>query len=136
MPRQWDRCALCLEPAEHAIVGNRLLWGVDVRRLPTEGVPSISWRCIQHQRYKMRPASVVWASELGDLFFLLTCGHQVQGVFRGRLAYTPALVERDVATRQIRLDQRQRCYLCADLERESAGPPAPGSPPKPPPVVE
>jgi hypothetical protein len=120
-----ERCSVCRGSTKHAIVGNRLLWLADVYRLPREGMPSLEWRCEGHQRYKLRQSSAVRATELGDLVFTLTCGHQVHGVFRGRLAYTPALVERGVATRQLRLDQDQRCYLCADEERESGDQPKP-----------
>jgi hypothetical protein len=121
-----ERCAICRAPTKQAIVGNRLLWHTDVSHLPPEDAPSVAWRCEGHQRYKMRPASEVKASELGNLFFTLTCGHQVQWVFRGRLAYTSALIERRLSVRQLRLDQEQRCYLCADRERENKARQEPG----------
>jgi hypothetical protein len=72
-----------------------------------------------HQPYQMRLASAVRASDLGDLIYTLTCGHEVVGVFRGRWVYTPARVKHGLRTRRIRLDQPQRCYTCGDLEQES-----------------
>jgi hypothetical protein len=66
----------------------------------------------------MREASAVQASELGDVIYTLTCGHEVHWVFRGRWAYTSAQLKRSILTRQIRLDQPQRCYRCGDREEE------------------
>jgi hypothetical protein len=68
----------------------------------------------------MREASAVHANEHGDLIYSLTCGHEVQWVFRGIWGYTPALISRGLATRQLRLDRRQRCYLCGDQETRGA----------------
>jgi hypothetical protein len=67
----------------------------------------------------MRKASAVHANELGDLIYSLACGHEVQSIVRGVWGYTPALIWRVANSRQIRLDQPQRCYLCADQERET-----------------
>ena len=114
--QQGRRCAICGAPTRDALCGNRLLFGAEVSRLPTEQAPPISWRCRAHQRYQMRQASAVRASDLGDLIYTLTCGHEVVGVFRGHWVYTPAKVKRGLLTRQIRLDQPQRCYLCGDME--------------------
>ena len=77
----------------------------------------ISWRCERHQGSQMHEASVVRANELGDLIYSLTCGHEVQRIVRGVWGYTPAMLARELATRQVRLDQPQRCYRCADQER-------------------
>ncbi len=68
----------------------------------------------------MREAAAAHASELGDLIYLLTCGHEVQYIVRGVWGYTPAMLARELATRQVRLDQPQRCYLCADQKRETS----------------
>jgi hypothetical protein len=114
---RWYPCAICGEPTRDTLCGNRLLLRSDVSRLPTEHAPVLSWRCQTHQRYQMRRASAVRASDLGDVIYMLTCGHEVYWVFRGRAAYTPAKVKHDLLSRQIRLDQPQRCYLCGDLER-------------------
>jgi hypothetical protein len=116
-------CAICGEPTQDALCGNRLLVGSDVSRLPTEQAPAVFWRCRIHQRYQLRQASAVRASDLGDLIYTLTCGHEVLGVFRGHQVYTPAKIKRGLLTRQIRLDQPQRCYACGDLERESESKP-------------
>ena len=67
----------------------------------------------------MRQATRVQVSEQGDLIYRLTCGHEVCWMFRGRATYTPARLEQAITTRQIRLDQPQRCYLCGDEEQES-----------------
>ena len=112
-------CAICGEATQDALCGNRLLVGSDASRLPTEQAPAVSWRCRSHQRYQMRQASAVRASDLDDLIYTLTCGHEVLGVFRGHWVYTPAKVKRGLLTRQIRLDQPQRCYVCGDLAQES-----------------
>ncbi len=112
------RCALCGAPTWDGICGNRLLLRSDVSRLPPEHPPALFWRCASHQGYQMHPASAVRVSDLGDLIYTLTCGHEVYWMYRGRWAYTPALVKHGILTRQIRLDQLQRCYLCADQQRE------------------
>ena len=112
-------CAICGVPTQDALCGNRLLFLADVHRLPAESAPAIFWRCATHQRYQMRQASGVQVSEQGDLLYTLTCGHQVWWVCRGQKAYTPARLAQAITTRQIRLDQPQRCYLCGDLEQES-----------------
>ena len=112
------RCTICGAPTQEALCGNRLLFRFDVSRLPTEQVPAVSWRCGSHQRYQMRRASAVRASDLGDLIYTLTCGHEVVGIFRGNWVYTPAKVKHGLLTRQIRLDQSQRCYACGDLASE------------------
>ena len=78
-----------------------------------------AWRCAYYQRYEMRTASAVRVTEAGDVLLTLTCGHELCWVCRGRAAYTPAELERALTTRQIRLDQPQRCYVCGDQERES-----------------
>lgn len=115
-PPRSQPCAICHTATEYAVVGNRLLSRWDVHRLPAAGVPSLSWRCELHRRYKMRPASAVCTNEYGDLCFTLICGHTSQWVFRGQWAYTPALVEQGLATGQIRLDQRHRCFICGDQQ--------------------
>jgi hypothetical protein len=122
-PQRWYTCALCHESTQHAITGNRPLSRRDVMRLPADHPPMFSWRCAAHRRSKMLEASAVWASELGDLCFTLVCGHQVQWVFRGVWGYAPMQVQQGLATHQIRLEQRQRCDHCGDLERESEGKP-------------
>lgn len=118
-PQCWQHCAICGAPTQDAVVGNRLLSHWTVQHLPAESAPAVSWRCQQHRGYKMRTASAVWANEQGDLCFTLVCGHQAHWVFRGQWGYTPAMVMRGLETGQMRLDQRQRCYQCADLARES-----------------
>ena len=106
-------------------MGNRLLLRADVQRLPTQDAPTIFWRCRSHQRYVMRQASGIRVSAQGDLLFTLTCGHDVCWLYRGQTkgqnAFTPARLKQALTTRQIRLDQPQRCYRCGDLhnERES-----------------
>ena len=89
-----------------------------MERLPTEQTSTVSWRCERHQSCQMREASAVHANELGDLMYVLTCGHEVQWIVRGVWGYTPAMIAQELATRQIRLDQPQRYYFCGDLERE------------------
>ncbi len=118
MPQRWYKCVLFHESTQHALAGNRPLSRWDVARLPSEGAPTVSWRCHHHRRCKLRPASMVWANEYGDLCFTLVCGHQAQLVFRGEWSYTPALVERGLATGALRLERRQRGSACGDLERE------------------
>jgi hypothetical protein len=113
-----QRCARCGAPTWEGICGNRLLLRPDVSRLPLDQAPLFSWRCASHQGYQMRDASAVQASELGDVIYTLTCGHEVHWVFRGRWAYTSAQLKRSILTRQIRLDQPQRCYLCGDQEEK------------------
>jgi hypothetical protein len=76
------------------------------------------WRCGNHQRYTIRTASAVRATEEGDVLFTLTCSHEIRWVFRGRNAYTPAKLAQALTTRLIRVDQPQRCYVCGDQERE------------------
>jgi hypothetical protein len=115
--RNEQRCARCGAPTWEGICGNRLLLRY-VSRLPTEQAPPLSWRCANHQGYQMREASAGRASELGDVIHTLTCGHEVHWVFRGRLAYTSAQIKYNILTRQIRLDQPQRCYLCDDQQEE------------------
>lgn len=117
--QQWHPCAICQESTQHALAGNRALSHWEVQCLPSEGAPSISWRCHHHRRCKMRAASVVWANEQGDLCFVLECGHQTQWVFGDEGGDTVAMVEHGVNTGQINLDRRQRCYACGDVERES-----------------
>lgn len=116
---RWQPCDLCQHLTQQAICGNRLLSHVDVRRLPAQQIPMISWRCERHQSYQMREASAVHANALGDLIYSLACGHEVQSIVRGVWGYTPAVIAHELAMRQIRLDQPQRCYLCADQERET-----------------
>jgi hypothetical protein len=111
-------CTICGAPTQVALCGNRLLFRADVHRLPTEHAPPVSWRCGTHQRYEMRQASGMRVSERGDVISRLTCGHEVCRVFRGQEAYTPARLQHAIITRQLRLDQPQRCYACGDLERE------------------
>lgn len=115
---RWHDCALCGVFTQYALCGNLLLDHRDVQRLPAECAPVVSWRCQDHQHYTMRAASAVRASELGDLIYTLTCGHEVQWVFRGKEAFTPTMLARGLTTRQIRLDQRQRCYRCSEQEQE------------------
>ena len=117
--QHWQPCAICRAPAQEAVCGNRLLSRWDVWQLPRERVPAVSWRCERHRRYKMRATLGVRATEDGDLLFSLVCGHKVCWVFRGQWAYTPAMIERAIATRQIRLNRRQRCYACGGQESEA-----------------
>lgn len=120
---RWHDSALCGVGTHFALCGNRLLDHRDVQRLPAADAAGVSWRCLDHQPYRMHTASAVRASEQGDLIYTLTCGHAVQWVYRGQGAYTAAKLARDMATRQIRLDQPQRCYVCSEQEPEgSAGP--------------
>ena len=112
-------CTICGVPTQDALVGNRLLFRADVQRLPAEDAPTIFWRCRSHQCYEMRQASGVHVSAQGDLIYTLTCGHEVcwlyRGQTRGQRAYTPEGLQQALTTRQIRLDQPQRCYRCGDL---------------------
>jgi hypothetical protein len=117
-PQRWYKCAMCQESPQHAVAGNRLLSRWDVMRLPTDHPPVYSWRCTAHRHYKMRPASAIWANDYGDLCFRLVCGHQVQWVFREEWGYTQAMIERGLAARELKLERRQRCYQCGDLEQE------------------
>ena len=123
MPSHRHPCALCDVTTNDALAGNRLLSHAEIQRLPAEHPPLFSWRCELHQRSTMRAASAVRATADGDLLFTLVCGHEVCWMCRGPEAYTPALLERRVVRRQIRLDQPQRCYGCGDVERASAGQP-------------
>ena len=63
----WRPCAICHVPTQHALVGNRVLSRREVQRLPSEGVPALSWRCHHHRRWKLRAANTLWADALGDL---------------------------------------------------------------------
>ena len=117
--QHWHPCAICQTATQHAISGNRVLSHGEVQGLPSEGVPTVSWRCHHHRRCKLRAATVVWANAQGDLCFVLECGHQTQWIFRGDRSYTAAMVEREVDSGQINLEQHQRCFLCADVVRES-----------------
>lgn len=74
----------------------------------------ISWGCERHQGYQMHEASAVLANELGDLIYSLACGHELHRIVRSVWGYTPAMLARELATRQIRLDQPQHCYRGAD----------------------
>ena len=121
-------CTICGAPTQDALCGNRLLFRADVHRLPSEHAPAVFWRCANHQRYTLRTASAVRASDQGDLIITLTCGHELCWVCRGRTAYTPATIKHALTTRQIRLDQPQRCYGCGDLERESEASHEPSTP--------
>ena len=112
-------CTICGVSTQDALCGNRLLFRKDVYRLPAEEAPTVCWRCGSHQRYQMRQASEVRASIQGDVVLTLTCGHEICWVSRGQGAYTPTRLVHALTTRQIRLDQPQRCYVCGDLERES-----------------
>ena len=116
---RWQLCAICQAATQHALASNRVRSRWEVQRLPAEGAPSLSWHRHHHRRCKLRAATVVWANAYGDRCFLLECGHQTQWVFRGEGRYTPALVEREVESGQINLEQRQRYFLCADVVRES-----------------
>ena len=120
-PQRWQHCTVCHAPTQFAVVGNRLLSRWDVHRLPDEGVPAISWRCEKHRTYKMRPASAIQANEYGDLCYTLTCGHQSQWVFRHAWKYTQDMIERGLVTGELRLEERHRCFACADLAREGGG---------------
>lgn len=113
-------CTICGISTQDALCGNRLLFRADVHRLPVEDTPAVFWRCGMHQHYQMRQASAVRASDLGDLIQTLTCGHEVFWVCRGYGAYTPARLARALTTRQIRLDQPQRCYVCGDQDSEAS----------------
>jgi hypothetical protein len=115
----WQDCAICGTATQYAICGNRLLSRWDVRRLPPEYAPTVTWRCELHWHYRMRAATAVQVNAPGDLIYLLTCLHKVCWVYRGKQSYTPAMIECGIKRRQIRLDQLQRCYWCADLEEES-----------------
>lgn len=117
---RWHQCVRCQRLTQQAICGNRLLSHIDMRRLPVEQVPVLSWRCERHQGYQMHEAAAVHANELGDLVYSLACGHEVQYLARGVWGYTPAMMAQALATRQVRLDQLQRCYLCADSESETS----------------
>ena len=112
-------CTICGAPTRDALCGNRLLLHPGAHHLPTEDIPPVFWRCGSHQHYQMRQATWVHVSEQGDLIYRLTCGHEVCWVCRGQGAYTSAKLAHALTTRQIRLDQPQRCYVCGDLERES-----------------
>ena len=68
---------------------------------------------------KLRAATAIWASVHGDLCFRLTCGHQVQCVFREEWGYTQAMIERGLKTGELRLDKHRRCFACGDQESES-----------------
>lgn len=118
-PQRWYQCALCQESTQHAVAGNRLLSRWDVMRLPADHPPAFSWRCAAHRHYKLRAATAIWANEHGDLCFRLTCGHQVQCVFRDEWGYTQAMIERGLKTGELRLDKHRRCFACGDQESES-----------------
>lgn len=121
MSRQhWQPCAICQVWTQHALVGNRVLSHWEVQRLPSESLPAISWRCHHHRRCKLRAASAIWANDLGDHCCTLVCGHQVQWIFRDEWGYTPEMVKRGLATGELRLDKRHRCYACGDLESETS----------------
>jgi hypothetical protein len=122
-PPSLQDCAICQAPAQDALCGNRLLSRWEVRQLPADLAEAISWRCEHHQRFKLQPASSVHANGQGDLIFSLVCGHRVHWVFRGRQGFTPALVAQGLASRKIRLEARQRCYLCGDWAEESQAQP-------------
>jgi hypothetical protein len=111
-------CTICGVLTQDALAGNRLLFRTEVQRLPAEEAPTVIWRCRSHQRYEMRQATEAQVSAHGDVLLTLTCGHQVCWVFRGRSAYPPLKLQQALTTRQIRLDQPQRCSRCGDLERE------------------
>lgn len=115
-PQRWYPCERCQEVTQHAIVGNRLLSRWDVARLPADGAPAVSWRCAAHRRYKMRSAAAMWANQYGDLCSRLVCGHQTCWIFRDDFAYTQRMIERGLATGELQLAKRQRCFVCADLE--------------------
>lgn len=121
--QRWHPCAICQASTQHALVGNRVLSHREVQRLPSEGASAVSWRCHHHRCCKLRAASVVWANAQGDLCFVLACGHQTHWFCRGEGSYTAALVEQEVDSGQINLEQRQRCFLCADVVRESESQP-------------
>ena len=111
-------CTICGAYTQDVLCGNRLLARAHVQQLPAEHSPTLLWRCGNHQHYTLRTASAVHATEEGDVLFSLTCRHEICWVFRGKVAYTPAKLTQALTTRQIRLDQPQRCYVCGDLERE------------------
>ena len=112
-------CTICGAYTQDVLCGNRLLVHARAYELPSEHRPALLWRCGNHQHYALRTASAVHATEAGDVLFTLTCHHELCWVCRGRNAYTPARLHQALTTRQIRLDQPQRCYVCGDLERES-----------------
>src|ERR1051326_6368840 len=116
--RRWHECVICGARTQSAIYGNRLLSWRDMERLPTEQASTVPCRGARPQSSQRRQASAVHANDLGDLIYVLTCGHEVQRIVRGVWGYTPAMIAHELATRQIRLDQPQRCYLCGDLEQE------------------
>ena len=118
-PPSWQDCAVCRTPTQDALCGNRLLSRWEVRAVPTELAPTLSWRCERHQRSQLRPPSFVRANTLGDLIFTLLCGHEVYWIIRDRQDFTPARVAAGLATGQLQLGPPQRCYRCGDLERES-----------------
>lgn len=111
-------CTICGAYTQDVLCGNRLLVRVRVPHLPAEHSPFLIWRCGNHQHYMLRTASAVRVTEAGDVLFTLTCSHELCWVFRGKGAYTPAKLQQAITTRQIRMDQPQRCYICGDLERE------------------
>jgi hypothetical protein len=110
-------CTICGAYTPDVLCGNRLLARTPARYLPAEHSPALLWRCGDHQHYTLRTASAARTTEAGDVIFTLTCGHELCWVCRGRDAYTPAKLMTALTTRQIRLDQPQRCYVCGDLER-------------------
>ena len=111
-------CTICGVSTQDVLCGNRLLVRAHVQQLPADHPPTLLWRCGNHQHYTLRTALAVQATEAGDVVFTLTCHHEICWMYRGRTAYTPARLQQALTTRQIRLDQPQRCYLCGDLERE------------------
>ena len=116
--QRWHPCALCRTSTQQAVVGKRLLLRWDVARLSTPLQPAVSWRCASHRLYKLRAATAIWSNEYGDLCFRLTCGHQVHWVFRGEWAYTQTMIERGLATGELRFDNYRRCYACGEKESE------------------
>jgi hypothetical protein len=111
-------CTICGAYTQDMLCGNRLLVHAHVHQPPAEHSPTLLWRCGDHQHYTLRTAEAVRATEAGDVLFILTCRHEICWICRGRNAYTPAKLQHVITTRQIRLDQPQRCYVCGDLERE------------------
>ena len=111
-------CTICGASTYDMLCGNRLLARTYIHRLPAEQRSMLLWRYERHQHCTIRTASAVRVTEAGDVVFTLLCGHQVCWVCRGRAAYTPAKLTQALTTRQIRLDQLQRCSVCGDLERE------------------
>ena len=111
-------CTICGAFTQDVLCGNRLLARTHVQQLPAEPPPTLLWRCGNHQHDTLRTASAVRVTEAGDVLFTLTCGHEIWWVSRGRNASTPARLQQALTTRQIRLDQPQRCYVCGDLARE------------------